>query len=210
MTRLRGKLVDWNDARGFGFILDEDGRRYFVHITAIARIATRPRVGDTVQFVPRMGSRRGLEARSVTIDGANPVSRPSRNISEKRDPDWQIVLAFTLVGVLAYLIWRDPSAIVLGLVYLAVGAVSFYLYFSDKQAAEAQAWRVSETALHSSDLAFGIIGGLLAQALFRHKTRKLSFMLVTLAIGLGHVGLLVVLVMGDIKLEWVLSRFMGY
>jgi len=210
VTRLRGKLVDWNDARGFGFILDEDGRRYFVHITSIARIATRPRVGDTVQFVPRMGSRRRLEAKLVTIDGANPVSWRSHNTSEKRDPDWQVVLAITLIGLLAYLIWRDPSAVALSVLYLAVGAVSFYLYVADKQAAEAQAWRVSESALHSIDLAFGIIGGLLAQALFRHKTRKTSFMLVTLAIGFGHLALLVVLSLGDIKLERAFSRFIGY
>lgn len=209
MSRLRGTLVEWNDPRGFGFIEGEDRRRYFVHITAIGRIATRPRMGDRVQFTGQIGSKQRLEARQVTIEGANPLTRPAREKSGKRELDWQVVLAVTILALLSYLVWHEPDAILLGLVYLAVGAVSFYLYFADKKAAEAQAWRVSENVLHSVDLAFGVVGGLLAQALFRHKTRKTSFMLVTLAIGLLHVAMLAAVALGAVELGSVLSLLMG-
>lgn len=39
---LSGELVQWNDERGFGFIAGGDGKRYFVHISSIDRIANRP------------------------------------------------------------------------------------------------------------------------------------------------------------------------
>ncbi|KQT48353.1 hypothetical protein ASG47_08350 [Devosia sp. Leaf420] len=201
MSNLRGELVHWNDARGFGFIAGDDGQRYFVHISSIMRIATRPRVGDVVYFAAKKGEKQQLEARSVTIAGANPVTPQARRSQIRRELDWQLILALSLLGLLAYLIWHDPLAGFLLLPYAAGGVLTFFVYWLDKRAAEAQAWRVSEATLHGLDLAFGIIGGLLGQAIFRHKTRKTRFMFATLMIGFVHLALLAGLALGEIKLE---------
>lgn len=203
MRRLHGQLVHWNDARGFGFVLAEDGQRYFIHVSSIARIATRPREGDTISFVAAKGKKGQLEARSAVVEGANPVA-PSQG-PVRRELDWQIVLALTLIGLLAYLASRELLALWLFVPYAMAGGIAFFTYLADKRAAEAQAWRVSETALHLLDLCFGIIGGLLAQSLFRHKTRKTGFMLVTLGIGFIHLALLAALALGDVELKTVLS-----
>ena len=205
MTRLRGELVHWNDARGFGFVTGEDGQRYFVHISAIARIATRPRLGDTVSFVGVVGAKRQREARSVVIEGANPVTAPPRPARAKRDLDWQLLLALTLVALLAYAAWLEPPAIWLLPPYSLMGSLSFVMYSLDKRAAEAGAWRVPEARLHLFDLTFGIVGGLTGQSVFRHKTQKTRFMLVTLAIGFVHLALLAGVAIGEIKLQVLLS-----
>lgn len=61
--------------------------------------------------------------------------------------------------------------------YPLTSLVSFALYWRDKQQARNQAWRTPEKVLHASELCGGWPGALLAQQMFRHKTRKLSFQL---------------------------------
>lgn len=49
--RMQGVVVEWNDARGFGFVEPHDGgARAFVHISALASGAPRPAVGDRVTY----------------------------------------------------------------------------------------------------------------------------------------------------------------
>lgn len=63
----------------------------------------------------------------------------------------------------------------LALVYLLASLVTFCAYAWDKQAARQGTWRIPEKTLHMLDLACGWPGGLLAQRVLRHKTRKVSF-----------------------------------
>jgi uncharacterized membrane protein YsdA (DUF1294 family) len=80
--------------------------------------------------------------------------------------------------------------------YLMLGVVSFGVYGFDKRAARRGDWRVSETALHGIDLICGIAGGLIGQAVFRHKTRKAPFVILTALIAVGHFALLLLLALG--------------
>ena len=70
--------------------------------------------------------------------------------------------------------------------YGVVSVVTFLLYWSDKRKARADAWRTPENVLHALELAGGWPGALLAQQLFRHKTRKVSFQVVFWFIVLLH------------------------
>ncbi|WLG98041.1 DUF1294 domain-containing protein [Pseudomonas sp. FP198] len=72
--------------------------------------------------------------------------------------------------------------------YGVVSAVAFLLYWSDKRKARADAWRTPENVLHAVELAGGWPGALLAQQVFRHKTRKVSFQVVFWFIVLLHQG----------------------
>lgn len=187
---LSGELVQWNDERGFGFIAGSDGKRYFVHISSIGRIANRPHMGDLVAFAPGIGRDGRPAAQNVAIRGANP--RPTaaalrRGLPVERAPlDWRLPLALLLAGlvVAANLLGRLPWELTLA--YSAMGVLSFGLYGMDKSFAEAQKWRVSERTLLAVDFCLGIIGGLIGQALFRHKTRKRSYIGTTLLIALVH------------------------
>ena len=70
--------------------------------------------------------------------------------------------------------------------YGVVSVVAFLLYWGDKRKARAGAWRTPENVLHAVELAGGWPGALLAQQLFRHKTRKVSFQVVFWFIVLLH------------------------
>ena len=49
--RRQGRIVEWNDARGFGFVLWHGGdERAFAHIKAFADRGARPAVGDVVTY----------------------------------------------------------------------------------------------------------------------------------------------------------------
>lgn len=76
----------------------------------------------------------------------------------------------------AQMAWSGQSWLPLAL-YPAVSLISLLLYWQDKHQARTQAWRTPEKVLHASELCGGWPGALLAQQLFRHKTRKLSYQL---------------------------------
>lgn len=59
--------------------------------------------------------------------------------------------------------------------YLTTSLLSFLVYAYDKLAASSRGWRIPERTLLLLDLISGWPGGLLAQQLFRHKTRKQGY-----------------------------------
>jgi uncharacterized membrane protein YsdA (DUF1294 family) len=59
--------------------------------------------------------------------------------------------------------------------YGVVSVLAFFMYWADKRKARADAWRTPENILHALELAGGWPGALIAQQVFRHKTRKVSF-----------------------------------
>lgn len=71
-------------------------------------------------------------------------------------------------------------------VYLGMSLLSFCLYWRDKRQARSGGWRTPENILHGSELFGGWPGALVAQQVFRHKTRKLSYQLVFWLIVLMH------------------------
>lgn len=186
---LRGELVQWNDSRGFGFILADSGERYFVHISNIGRIATRPRQGDFVSFAPAKGQDGRLQARSVSILGANPkptLAQMRRGAEMPARSTWRLPLAGLMVVliVVGLLLGRLPWP--LAALYALMGMISFFAYGRDKQFAETGQWRITEVTLLGLDLCFGVVGGLLGQDVFRHKTRKPGYVATTLLISGVH------------------------
>ncbi|MBU6960324.1 DUF1294 domain-containing protein [Pseudomonas sp. CVAP len=81
--------------------------------------------------------------------------------------------------------WRGISLIPLA-AYAIVSLLAFCLYWSDKRKARADSWRTPENVLHAIELTGGWPGALLAQQVFRHKTRKVSYQLVFWIIVLLH------------------------
>jgi len=81
-----------------------------------------------------------------------------------------------MVMAASELVWQSPVA-VLGL-SAVTSVVAFVVYGVDKTAARQGARRIPENTLHLLALLGGWPGGLLAQKVFRHKTRKLSFQIV--------------------------------
>ncbi|KAB0492517.1 MULTISPECIES: DUF1294 domain-containing protein [Pseudomonas] len=61
------------------------------------------------------------------------------------------------------------------LAYTVASLVAFGLYWYDKQQARTGQWRTPENVLHGVELLGGWPGALVAQQVFRHKTRKVSY-----------------------------------
>ena len=201
--RESGELVEWDDDRGFGFVrADAGGDRLFVHVKSIRRIATRPRAGDRLTFARGVGRDSRPAAINAEIAGANPLPPPTRPglppevASGNPRAAWRLGAAGLLLAILlcATLAARVPGWLVIA--YLGAGVVSIAAYWLDKRAAEAGQWRISEATLHGIDFAGGIIGGLAAQALLRHKTSKPDFGLVTGRVVLIHIFGLAALIAG--------------
>ncbi|WP_417692359.1 DUF1294 domain-containing protein [Pseudomonas sp.] len=118
------------------------------------------------------------------------MSRPSREPGPAVQSLRLKLVVFALVCALPLL-----GSLLLGLraiswvpltAYGLVSMVAFLLYWSDKRKARADAWRTPENVLHAVELAGGWPGALLAQQVFRHKTRKVSFQVVFWFIVLLH------------------------
>jgi uncharacterized membrane protein YsdA (DUF1294 family) len=95
-----------------------------------------------------------------------------------------IVCALPLFGSLS--MWLRGISRVPLVAYGVVSVLAFFMYLGDKRKARADAWRTPENILHAVELAGGWPGALIAQQVFRHKTRKVSFQILFWVIVLLH------------------------
>ncbi|MEM9219681.1 MAG: cold shock domain-containing protein [Cyanobacteria bacterium P01_F01_bin.150] len=78
----KGKLLRWNEQRGFGFIESEDDSRgVFLHISALGNIPRPPKVGDIIYYRRVVQADGRAKAEQASIQGLSP-----RNSAKKRSP----------------------------------------------------------------------------------------------------------------------------
>lgn len=109
---------------------------------------------------------RGSSARAV---------RPDRDLARPLPAalSWGVLIGFAAALAGAVVLAAVPWGVAAW--YAAWSIVAFASYGVDKAAARRSAARVPERTLHLVDLVGGWPGALVAQQLFRHKTRKRSF-----------------------------------
>ncbi|UJJ33236.1 DUF1294 domain-containing protein [Halopseudomonas maritima] len=222
-----GKLISWNDAKGFGFIQPDDGsERVFAHIS-VMRGDARPVAGMAVRFVGARDAQGRLRAEHMRGEGlaldrpairrkpqaarsnggkADVSATPRRRAARSRrlQPVRRVGLKLGVLTLLCALplagglqLWLKQHLPWPLLAYLLVSIVSFIQYAMDKRSAETGRWRTPENTLHITELLGGWPGALVAQQVFRHKTRKLSFQVVFwLIVGLHQLVWLDRLVLG--------------
>ena len=175
--RYQGKLVEWNDANPFGFVLpNAGGRKIFVHLNEFPG-RRRPDVGSLITF--EMG--RDVNQRSCAVKVAPVVSSQQRRAGE------QLREAHVARSRLSLWIAAGWAASVLVLTFLGhypwkllavwalVNGITLGLYAIDKSAAAEGRWRTPEARLHVFALAGGWPAAAFAQQKLRHKTTKESF-----------------------------------
>lgn len=195
-ARLQGHLVEWNDAKGFGWI-ESGGERWFGHIKEFRHRHRRPARGDKVSF------QRGQDARGRAC--ARDIRRPDRRIR----PGCWLLLGLLLILPLSATL-RLPLPLWVVPVWLLLASVAAWsVYALDKRRAQAGAWRISEASLHLLELLGGWPGALLAQHHLRHKTRKVGFQILFWSIVAFYQGLAVMILIGRTNreqlLEWIQS-----
>ncbi|TDP12036.1 uncharacterized membrane protein YsdA (DUF1294 family) [Roseateles asaccharophilus] len=180
-TRQQGTLIQWDAAKGYGFIAPEGGGpKLFVHAKAFGLRPRRPFVGERLSYEagqdaqgkPRAQAVRSLEPRSPA-EPPPAVQRQARRQEALRGSSLWLIPGFALLVLVVHLGFGLPHWLWGG--YLAMSLATFIVYAGDKRAARLQQWRVSEATLHALALACGWPGALLAQQLLRHKSAKASF-----------------------------------
>lgn len=177
--RYQGKIQQWDDAKGYGFIQPNGGgKRVFLHIKSFAsrrrssaRLAAGERLlpGDLVTYIL------GKDAQGRAF--ASEVRMVGEQLTVQQGLGWAVtapvLLAFLLF--LGYAVDTGWLSALIGKYYLVASLLSLIAYALDKSAAKRAAWRTQESTLHLLALAGGWPGALLAQQLFRHKSSKSAF-----------------------------------
>lgn len=191
-----GVLVDWNDARGFGFVQPgAGGARVFVHVSEFPR-GERPVVGDEISFVQVYDDRgrpRAVQARHL---------RPRRSSRRGRGLGTASAVAAAYLALVGWLVLIGEVPLVLLIGCLVLSAVTLLVYAHDKAAAERDGWRTSESSLHTLALLGGWPGALVARHAFRHKTRKQPFRTIFWVTVIIHVSALTAYVL-DLHTSWI-------
>ena len=174
--RIKGKISQWDDAKGFGFIQPIlKGERVFVHIKALQNRTRRPVLGEIVTYSLGKDEQGRLQAQDVTFAGEKHRIRTAKTAS---NTPLLLVLCFAAVLVLAFFFGKLPHYILAA--YALLSVLTFSAYWLDKRKAQAGKShnRTPESTLQLLALLGGWPGALLAQAYLRHKSQKRSFLVV--------------------------------
>jgi cold shock CspA family protein len=116
VMRYQGKIVEWNDARGFGFVVPNGGgEKVFLHVSALLHTQQRPRVNDAVIYEVHNDA----QGRAQAINGKLLVTTPSGRVVNGRARRashrgsglaalWRGALFVALV-VIAITLWRNTD-----------------------------------------------------------------------------------------------------
>lgn len=172
--RYQGKISDWKDGQGFGFITPNGGGpRVFVHIKSFSDRQQRPAGSEIVTYELSHDARGRPQAERVAFVGRRiPAARPS---GPGKAP---LMLSAAFLALVAGSALSGRLPIQVAGLYFAASLVAVLAYALDKSAARNGQWRTKESTLHLIGLAGGWPGALVAQRLLRHKSRKPSFQIV--------------------------------
>lgn len=171
--RQKGKLIQWKDEKGFGFIQGlSGGPQVFVHISAFNNQQRRPQVNDLITYSLTIDQTGKQQADAVLFSGEKPIQPKAKKNNRKA---FLFVLVFFVVLTLLTLSAKLPITILW--LYSVVSVISFFAYAFDKSSAEKNRWRTPEKTLHILAFIGGWPGALLAQRLFRHKSNKKPFLI---------------------------------
>ena len=168
--RYVGRITDWNDEKGFGFVVPNGGGdRAFVHVKAFERVLRRPASGQLISYdLARDGKGR------FKAEGIRYVSlRPRQEFPNRTRWRRVVGVAFLVFLLLGWLSARVPRALLLA--YVGASLLAVFLYARDKSAAQNNRWRTPENTLHLVALFGGWPGALVAQDAFHHKSKKEAF-----------------------------------
>ena len=176
MEREKGRLIRWDDEKGYGFIRPNNGKEdIFLHVKSLPHYQRRPKEGDILTYGVDVDERQRYFACDAKIKGLA----------------WSLFsvcclgLTFLFCGYV-YFVFRQTLPLHPLAIYAGMSLVTIWAYSRDKRAAQSGAWRTREVRLHLLELLGGWPGAFLAQRFFRHKSRKMSYQIVFWLIVAAH------------------------
>lgn len=201
-TRL-GKVADWRDDRGYGFVVPVergDGpERLFFHIDDYTQAGRRPERGELVRYVASRQADGRWRAQAVvrtTPASARPRAGRRRppggsRVTTGTGATGRVPIIVLLTVWLALLLPAVVSGALPGWVLpalLALNLLTWALYAFDKRAAQAGRWRTPEAHLHLCELLGGWPAAWLAQRQLRHKSAKRAYRAIYWSMAVLHVA----------------------
>ncbi len=172
VNRVQANIVEWFDNKGYGFARLIGGTdRIFVHAKSLDKGLSRLKKGDELELEIITG-RMGRPA-------AKDVKLLNKQDLAKKIPYHLYTSAILLLIVQLLIILKQINFSLLT-IYIFMSFISLFLYHYDKRAAQFGWSRIREYQLLAVDFFGGIIGGLIAQVRYRHKTSKAKFQTATL------------------------------
>ncbi len=180
--RDQGRLVEWFDDKGYGFIQpnDEAKGRVFLHIKDFAQKGPRPILGCALEYNVQVDANGRYKATQVgylkasqTQKSAKPKNQNSAKSVQKIQPMQVLCITYIIILVgLTVIGWF--SGMILLLISI-INAMTYWFYAQDKEAAQQGNRRVPENTLHILSFLGGWPAAWLAQQRLRHKTQKQPF-----------------------------------
>lgn len=183
--RANGKIVDWDSASNSGYALAKaGGSRVFIEAKDFEDSGYKAVIGQQIKFEISEPKRGKPIGKSIQFVGPK--------IAKRKLPILGLVWGaiVTIAGLIGWLLISQALPKALIIYYGAVSVISFISYYIDKRAARKDLWRIRERTLQLWSMLGGWPGALLAQGMFRHKIRKLSFMVIFWGIVGLHLSLL--------------------
>lgn len=182
--RQKGRITEWQDERGFGFVTPMAGKdRVFVHIKSFVDRTRRPAANELVTFDLKRDAKGRPQCVNVEYCGERARRVASRGVEVGA---LALATAFLVLVFGAAIAGRLPM--IVAAAYAVVSVVTFIVYARDKWAARNRRWRTQETTLHLLGVIGGWPGALAAQKVLRHKSSKRRFRIVfwgTVALNCG-------------------------
>ncbi len=120
---MKGKISQWKDDKGFGFILPEEGGgKIFFHISSVKKQTRRPKIGDIVLYDSERDAQGRLRAKGVVLEGvaSKPGEHRSRSTIHTKPVKKDVV---------------DYISMLIATLSIAIGAYVFYQTDSIKKSA---------------------------------------------------------------------------
>lgn len=198
--RDQGRLVEWFDDQGYGFIQPDDlsKQRVFLHIKDFAQRGPRPIIGCALDYVIMVDERGRFRAKQVVYLKAKPTQQRKKITNSKTrtqstlQPMTMLIVVYVIFLLLATMLKALPSW--LWLYSLLINAVCYWQYAQDKHAAQQNQRRVPEQTLHLLAVLGGWGAAWFAQQKLRHKTQKQPFRQIYFATIVLNIMLLCVLI----------------
>jgi len=169
--RFKGKLINWNNEKAFGFIVPNGGGdQVFIHKNAFSNRQRTPKVHDIITFSIAKDKQGRYCADEATYSGETFKKKQVNKIN-----NFSIYLSVIFLGLIMAASVIGYMPINLALLYFGGSTLTFMLYAYDKSKAKRGAWRTAESTLHLFALAGGWPGAAIAQQTLRHKSQKKEF-----------------------------------
>ncbi|RDV24224.1 DUF1294 domain-containing protein [Alteromonas aestuariivivens] len=170
--RFQGKLTNWNDDKGFGFVEPNGGgTRSFVHIKSFQKRTRRPVEGDLIVYEQVKEPQGKFKAVNISLVTDRKLKTAMPQKAGKFGSLVSVTFCVTLISITVL------ELLPVEILYLYIGAsiLAFIAYAYDKSSARNGRWRTPESHLHLLGLIGGWPGAFYAQNKLRHKSNKKEF-----------------------------------